>query len=101
MKKSLLMGAVLGVVFGVVMWSAPAHADVFSDIKEKLACLFTELRGVIYIAAGLAFIGFAVAGMFGKIEWKKVAVLCAGLFLVVIAAAAIEWLVGDMPNLSC
>jgi len=103
MKKCLISAALLGVFFGVVLWVTPALANTnpFQQTLLMITQVYCNVRTIIFVAAGFAFIGFAIAGMMGRIEWKKVAMLCAGLFLLFIAANAIEYFAGTMGHAGC
>ena len=102
MTKKLMMGALLGAFFGVVMWVTPALAQAtgnpFQQTLNMIMAVYCNVRTIIFVAAGFAFVGFAIAGMMGRIEWKKVAMLCAGLFLLFIAANAIEYFAGTQGH---
>jgi len=67
--------------------------DVFDLVRFKLLELFNNIKHIIFIVACFAFIGFAINGMMGKLDWKKVAFLAIGLFLLVISGEIIRYFV--------
>jgi type IV secretory pathway VirB2 component (pilin) len=83
-------------------WAAPltatASEDVFGSLKNKLSNLFTNIRTVVYVAGAFALVAVAIAGLIGKVNWRTVAHLAAGLFVMVIAAEIINYVIGDTEN---
>ena len=83
-------------------WAAPitatASEDVFGSVKNKLANLFKNVRTVVYVAGAFALVAVAIAGIIGKVNWRTVAHLAAGLFVMVIAAEIINYVIGDTEN---
>ena len=73
--------------------SAMADGDLFSDAVKRLGYVFKNVRTIVYVLGGFALIGFAVAAIFGKLEWKKVAILAVGLALLVAAGEVVKYAV--------
>ena len=83
------------VVMGVILaaGSAMADGDLFGDAVKRLGYVFKNVRTVVYVLGGFALIGFAIAAIFGKLEWKKVAILAVGLALLVAAGEVVKYAV--------
>ena len=70
-----------------------AADDLFKTARTKLATVFANVRTIVFILGAFALVGFAVAAIFGKLEWKKVAILAVGLALLAVASSVIGYVV--------
>jgi len=92
MNKSLKVMGQLAIMAGVCVASAAfAQADIFDSAATKLGGLFKNVRQIVFILGGFALVGFAIAAIFGKLEWKKVAVLAVGLALLAVASQVVNY----------
>ena len=71
--------------------SAFAEDDVFKTITERLATTFKSVRTVIFIVGGFGLVGLGFAAIFGKIKWTWLAALAAGLAIVALAGAVVNY----------
>ena len=98
MNKTLkIMGQLAIMATLCVAGSAFAAAD--SNIAEtaanKLGDVFKNVRQIVFILGGFALVGFAVAAIFGKLEWKKVAILAVGLAILAVASQVVSYAVNS------
>lgn len=103
MNKTLkVMGQVAIIAALCVAGSAFAQADLFDTAAGKLATVFKNVRQIVFILGGFALVAFAIAAIFGKLDWKKVAILAVGLALLAVASQVVEYAVtseeGDVTS---
>lgn len=103
MNKTLkVMGQVAIMASLCVASAAFAQADIFDSAAGKLGTVFKNVRQIVFILGGFALVGFAVAAIFGKLEWKKVAILAVGLALLAVASQVVQYAVeseeGDVTD---
>ncbi len=92
MNKSLKVMGQLAIMAGLcVAGSAFAQADLFDNAATKMGDLFKNVRQIVFIMGGFALVGFAIAAIFGKLEWKKVAILAVGLALLAVASQVVNY----------
>ena len=78
MNKTFKIVGQLAIMAGLcVAGSAFAQSDIFDSAATKMGDLFKNVRQIVFIMGGFALVGFAIAAIFGKLEWKKVAILAA------------------------
>ena len=91
----LRLGIGIACALGAGGWFGDTFCNsAFASAADKLYELFEGMRGIVYALAMFAFIGFAIAAMLGKLDWKKVALLGAALFLLAIAENVVSYIVG-------
>lgn len=71
--------------------SAFATDNVFSTISSRLTATFQSVRSVIFIVGGFGLVGLGFAAIFGKIKWTWLAALAAGLAIVALAGAVVDY----------
>ena len=77
-------------------WAADASAEnVFGIASDKLINVFKNVRTIVFVLGAFTLVGFAVAAIFGKLEWKKVAILAVGLAILAVASSIITYVVSD------
>ena len=92
MNKSLKVIGQLAIMAGLcVAGSAFAQSDIFDSAATKMGDLFKNVRQIVFIMGGFALVGFAIAAIFGKLEWKKVAILAVGLALLAVASQVVNY----------
>ena len=89
--KALLMIALFGIV--LMATSAFAEEGLFGQAQSTLAQVFKNVRIIVFILGGFALVGFAIAAIFGKLDWKKVAILAVGLALLAVADQVVKYAV--------
>ena len=97
LKKIGKIALMVAVMVGFC-WATDALADgegsVFTTARTKLAVVFANVRTIVFVLGAFTLVGFAVAAIFGKLEWKKVAILAVGLAILAVASALIKYVVG-------
>ena len=92
MNKTFKIVGQLAIMAGLcVAGSAFAQSDIFDSAATKMGDLFKNVRQIVLIMGGFALVGFAIAAIFGKLEWKKVAILAVGLALLAVASQVVNY----------
>ncbi len=92
MNKTFKIVGQLAIMAGLcVAGSAFAQSDIFDSAATKMGDLFKNVRQIVFIMGGFALVGFAIAAIFGKLEWKKVAILAVGLALLAVASQVVNY----------
>ena len=89
--KVIALVALVAVVFLATDAYAADGAELFGNAQKTLAAVFRNVRQIVFIMGGFALIGFAVAAIFGKLDWKKVAILAVGLALLAVASQVVDY----------
>ena len=72
-----------------------SHAQLFSELTEKGAEIFTGMRDIIYVVSGFGIIGVAIGGFFGNLNWKWLGAIIIGLMIIAMTAAFIQYVSGE------
>ena len=91
--KVLAYVALFAVAF--MATSAFASENVFSTISGRLTATFQSVRSVIFIVGGFGLVGLGFAAIFGKIKWTWLAALAAGLAIVALAGAVVDYVTSN------
>ena len=92
MNKTLKVMMQVAIVASVcVAGTAFADGDFFATAQDKMGNLFQNVRQIVFIMGAFALVGFAIAAIFGKLEWKKVAILAVGLALLAVASQVVNY----------
>ena len=75
------------VIVGILIWadhvwaakSAQSTQSAFQNAYNTLHATFVQARSVVYVLSGFGLIGVAVGAIFGKINFKWLAMICIGL----------------------
>ena len=105
--KSLLKYMTFALVVGLLFWGFDAAADdAFERALKTLAKVFKNVRVIVYVIGAFGLIALAVGGIMGKIDFKKLGYLAAGLAIVAAADLVVSYAVkggqdglGDGSNL--
>ena len=65
--------------------------NVFKTVLERMVTTFQNVRSVIFVIGGFGLVGLAFAAIFGRVDWKWLAALAAGLAIVAIAGAVVDY----------
>lgn len=65
--------------------------DVFATILTRMVTTFQNVRSVVFVLGGFGLVGLAFAAIFGKVQWKWLGALAAGLAVVAVAGAVIDY----------
>ena len=82
-------------LFAVAFMATSAYANVFSTISSRLTETFKSVRSVIFIVGGFGLVGLGFAAIFGKIKWTWLAALAAGLAIVALAGAVVDYVTSN------
>ena len=103
MNKALKVVGQLAIMAGVCYVGAAFAAGekgLFGSASDKMKELFGNVRTIVFIMGAFALIGFAVAAIFGKLEWKKVAILAVGLALLAVAGQVVDYAINQGADTS-
>ena len=95
MNKSLKVIGQLAIMAGLCVATAAFADDIFEEASTKMKDLFSNIRRIVFIMGAFALVGFAIAAIFGKLEWKKVAVLAVGLALLAVASQVVDYAISE------
>lgn len=95
MNKTLKIMGQLAIVATLCVAGAAFAQDIASTASQKLGDVFQNVRQIVFILGGFALVGFAVAAIFGKLEWKKVAILAVGLAILAVASQVVNYAVSS------
>lgn len=93
MNKTLKIMGQLAIVATLCVAGSAFAEDIASTAATKLGDVFKNVRQIVFILGGFALVGFAVAAIFGKLEWKKVAILAVGLAILAVASQVVSYAV--------
>ena len=93
--KSLLKCMAMALVVGLVFYGFDAAADDMTDIWKSafntMVRVFNNVRTIVYVIGAFGLIGIAIGGIVGKINFKWLGYLAAGLAIVAVADLFIRW----------
>ena len=89
--KCFIIIAVIAVAFTATSVYAQTGDNVFSTILERLLNTFKNVRNVIFVVGGFGLIGLGLSAIFGKVKWPWLAALAAGLAVIALAGALIDY----------
>lgn len=95
MNKTLKIMGQLAIVATLCVAGSAFAQDIATTATDKLGSVFRNVRQIVFILGGFALVGFAVAAIFGKLEWKKVAILAVGLAILAVASQVVQYAVGS------
>ena len=98
MNKSLKVIGQLAIMAGLCFATAAFAEGLFDEASQKMGNLFANVRKIVFIMGAFALVGFAIAAIFGKLEWKKVAILAVGLALLAVATQVVDYAVQSADN---
>lgn len=75
-------------------------ADIFGQVRTKVATTLRDLRMIIYVVGGIGLITFTFAAIFGKISFKHLANICFSLFLVSMMSPFVKFFSGSETALA-
>lgn len=80
------------------LYATGVHAEVFGALDEAGKKIFSGLRSIIYPAATIGIACVCISGMFGNFNWKWLAAIMIGVFVIAYAAQTVE-LTGEHVDL--
>lgn len=92
-------GWAIAFVLSLCLCTTDALADeVFGALKNAGNSIFLGLRQVIYPAATIGVACVCIAGMFGNFNWKWLAAILVGIFIITYAAETGQLAGADMTG---
>lgn len=92
-KKVLLLSFVAFIVSSVLCAASSYAASLFSGLTSAGGTIFDGMQGVIYLVSGFGIFGVAIAGFFGKINYRWLSAIIIGLVVISLTAALLNYLV--------
>lgn len=92
--KTLLKCLGLALVAGLVFYGFDAAADdgqIWTNAFNTMVRVFKNVRTIVYVIGAFGLIGIAIGGIVGKINFKWLGYLAAGLAIVAVADLIITW----------
>lgn len=99
--KSLLKYMAFALVMGLLFCGLDAMADdkaVFQNTFNVLARTFKNVRVIVYVIGAFGLIGIALGGIVGKINFKWLGYLAAGLAIIAVADWVVTYAIGARNN---
>ena len=100
MNKTLKVLGLMAIMAALCVAGSAFATDIFKTASDKMGDLFVNVRMIVFIMGGFALVGFAIAAIFGKLEWKKVAILAVGLALLAVAGQVVSYAVDSSAKTS-
>ena len=95
--KKLVLFSLIAYAGSSILFATDSYA-VFGALVEKGVEIFVGLREIIFAVAGFGIIAVAIGGFFGNLNWKWLAAIGIGLFVISTTAAIIDYMVGQQPG---
>ena len=97
---SALMYAVSSILCANLAFAAAADktSGIFSALQKAGSEIFVGLREIIFVVSGFGIIAVAIGGFFGNLNWKWLAAIGIGLFVISTTSAVISYMVGEPPG---
>lgn len=92
--KTLLKCLGLALVAGLVFYGFDAAAgdgQIWTNAFNTMVRVFKNVRTIVYVIGAFGLIGIAIGGIVGKINFKWLGYLAAGLAIVAVADLIITW----------
>ena len=100
--KSFLKCVAFTLLVGILLYGLSAFAasndSAFTKAREVMTTTFKNVRMLVYIFGAFALIVVAVGAIMGKLDFKKVAFLAAGLAIVASADLIVRYAISGDPK---
>ncbi len=98
--KYFVFFAVIALAFTAFEASAALGGgeNVFDTIITRMTTTFKNVRAVIFVVGGFGLVGLGFAAIFGKVRWSWLAALAAGLAIVAVAGAVVDYVTQSDSN---
>ena len=95
-KKVFLKAIYLITVMGIFLcagtgWAVTSSSGIFTRAYNTIHTTFENARSVVYVVSGFGLIGVAVGGIFGKISFRWLAMICIALAVLASADMIVEY----------
>ena len=92
--KKLVVASLAVFVCSSILFATSSWA-LFEDLAAHGGKIFTGLREIIYAVSGFGIIAVVIGSIFGNINYKWLAAILIGLFVIAATAAIINYMVED------
>ena len=75
--------------------NAFAVDDLMGTAQGKAVAVFKSVKAIIFVVGGFGLVTLAFMAIFGKLDWKKFAMLAVGLAILAAAGAIVDYATGD------
>jgi len=100
--KKLILFSLIACAGSFILFATDSFAagnnQVFGALIGKGVQIFTGMREIIFAVSGFGIIAVAIGGFFGNLNWKWLAAIGIGLFVISSTAAVIDYMVGQRPG---
>lgn len=96
-KKNILTICCVAVIVMMVSAGdafAQTTVDLMGTAKNKAANVFTSVKQIVFVVGGFGLVALAFMAIFGKLDWKKFAMLAVGLAILAAAGAVVDYATG-------
>lgn len=90
---SLSLIILMGLTDNALAQSAGAQ-DLMGTAKSKAIAVFVSVKAIIFVVGGFGLVALAFMAIFGKLDWKKFAMLAVGLAILAAAGAVVDYATG-------
>ncbi len=68
--------------------------DLMGTAQSKAVAVFKSVKAIIFVVGGFGLVALAFMAIFGKLDWKKFAMLAVGLAILAAAGAIVDYSTG-------
>ena len=86
-----LFALALVMLFAMTGDADAAGTSVMTTAKNKAVSVFKAVKTIVFVVGGFGLVGLGFAAIFGKIKWTWLAALAAGLAIVALAGAVVDY----------
>lgn len=73
---------------------AVSSGDLMGTAQGKAVAVFLSVKKIIFVVGGFGLVALAFMAIFGKLDWKKFAMLAVGLAILAAAGAIVDYATG-------
>lgn len=71
-----------------------SKATLMGTAQSKAVAVFVSVKKIIFVVGGFGLVALAFMAIFGKLDWKKFAMLAVGLAILAAAGAIVDYATG-------
>lgn len=90
----LTLVVLLGSVDSAFAQGATKAQDLMGTAQSKAVAVFKSVKAIIFVVGGFGLVALAFMAIFGKLDWKKFAMLAVGLAILAAAGAIVDYSTG-------
>lgn len=69
-------------------------SSLMGTAQSKAVAVFVSVKKIIFVVGGFGLVALAFMAIFGKLDWKKFAMLAVGLAILAAAGAIVDYATG-------